>query len=94
MDGFGNAINFYNLRDLGYNGADFTWSNMRERPNRIYIRLDRALDTADWSDHFREVKVHHLIDSTSDHCGLLVSDAITAQPHGKQHFHFEALWTR
>ncbi|XP_065623699.1 uncharacterized protein LOC136065014 [Quercus suber] len=94
MDGFRNAINNCNLRDLGFNGSNFTWCNMREGPDRIYMRLDRALATTDWSAQFPEARVHHLIDSTSDHCGLLISDTIMVRPHRKRRFHFEALWTR
>lgn len=43
MEGFRNVINLCNFRDLGYNGSNFTWWNMREGSDRIYICLDRAL---------------------------------------------------
>ena len=47
MDDFRNAINTCNLKDLGFNGSNFTWCNMREGPARIYMRLDRPLATAE-----------------------------------------------
>ena len=47
MDDFRNAINSCNFRDLGYNGFDFTWCNMREGLDKIYMPLDRALATDD-----------------------------------------------
>ena len=43
MDGFRNVINLSNFKDLGYNGSNFTWCNMREGADRIYMRLDRVL---------------------------------------------------
>ena len=52
MDGFRNVINLCNLRDLGYNGSDFTWCNKREGVDRIYMRLDRVLATDDWRSLF------------------------------------------
>ena len=48
---------------------------MQEGDNRMYLRLDRALATPDWIDYFKEVKVHHLVVSTSNHCALLITDA-------------------
>ena len=78
MDGFRNAINYCNFRDLGYNGFEFTWCNMREGSDRIYMLLDRALATDEWRSHFQNSRVHHLIDSTSNHCALLISDIMNA----------------
>ncbi|XP_075675171.1 uncharacterized protein LOC142644440 [Castanea sativa] len=94
MDGFRNAINSCGFKDLGYSGPDFTWCNNREGSHRIYLRLDRALATTGWCDHFPEVRVHHLFDSTSDHCVLLISDSLIARPLQKRRFHFEAMWTK
>ena len=93
MDGFRNVINLCNFRDLGYNGSDFTWCNMRKGVNRIYMRLDRVLATDDWRSHFQNTRVHHLIDSTSDHCALLVSNMVVVQPPQRHCFHFEVMWT-
>lgn len=78
MDGFRNAINSCNFKDLDYDGFDFTWCNMREGLDKIYMPLDRALATDDWRCHFQNTRVHHLIDSTSDHCALLILDKVTA----------------
>ena len=48
----------------------------------------------DWLNHFQRTKVHHLTDTASDHCPLLLleSDAVSLQR--KHRFHFEAMWTR
>ena len=49
---------------------------MQERDDRVYLRLDRALATTDWIDHYREIRVYHLVDSTSDDYALLVTDTL------------------
>ena len=39
--------------------------------------------------------MHHLVESTSDHCALLISNDIVVQKHPNQHrFQFEAMWAR
>ena len=40
------------------------------------------------------MKVHHLVDSMSDHCALLITDPLAiCQPKMKR-FHFEVMWTK
>ena len=48
---------------------------MQGGERRMYMRLDRALATPEWIDHYKNTKVHHLVESTSDHCALLITDA-------------------
>ena len=94
MSGFRNVVDYCGFQDLGYLRNDFTWSNMQEGDARICLRLDRALSTTDWITNFWVTKVHHLIDSTSDHCALLLANPLKIhQPQGKW-FHFEAMWTK
>ena len=75
MEDFRDAIHQCGFKGLGFIGLEFTWCNMQEGESRMYLRLDRALATPNWVDHYKEVKVHHLVESTSDHCALLISDA-------------------
>ena len=77
MDSFREIVNYCGFHDLGYYGPDYTWSNMQEVENRIFLRLDKALATPEWSARFERMKVYHLVDSTSDHCALLVTDSRT-----------------
>ena len=94
MLGFRNVVDYCGFQDLGYLGPDFTWSNMQEGDARICLRLDRALATTGWITNFGVTKVHHLTNSTSDHCALLLANPSKIhQPRGK-HFHFEAMWTK
>lgn len=93
MEGFRNVISLCNFRDLGYSGSNFTWCNMREGADRIYIRLDWALALDDWRSHFQNTRVHHLIDSIVDHYALLISDKVVVQPPWRGRFYFKATWT-
>lgn len=94
MEDFCVAINKCGFKDLGYNGPDFTWCNMREGKEMIYLRLDRALAILEWIDQYGNMRVHHLVDSVSDHCTLLVIDSIPQRPSKRRRFHFEAMWTK
>ena len=68
---------------------------MQEGENRMYLRLDRALATPDWVDHYKDIKVHHLLESTSNHCALLITDATIVQKYpNRRRFQFKAMWTR
>ena len=94
MEGFREVVNFCGFKDLGYSGPDFTWFNMQEGDSRVYLRLDRAFATDDWIHQFNGVRVFHLIDSTFDHCALLITDKTTPNQPRKRRFHFEAMWTK
>ena len=94
MDAFRNIINKCGFKDLGYLGFDFTWCNQQEGSDRIYLRLDRAFATLDWIEHFSNVRVQHLDETTLDHCPLLLADSVSSQKCGKHRFFFEAIWTR
>ena len=45
-------------------------------------------------EHFPNVRVQHLEDTTSDHCPLLLADSNAFQKHGKRKFLFETIWIR
>ena len=77
MDGFRGIVNYCGFHDLGYSGPDYTQSNMQEGENRICLGLDRVLATSEWSAKFGGMKMYHLVDSTSDHCALLVTNSKT-----------------
>ena len=94
MDKFRKVVNDCGFKDLGYLGPDFTWCNMQSGGSRMYLRLDRAFATIDWIDKFSEVKINHLVDSTSDHCVLYVVDPKAPKRSNTRRFHFEAMWAR
>lgn len=94
IDDFVATLDCCGFRDLGYTGPDYTWCNIQEGEDRVYQRLDWALATIGWIDYFKDTWVYHIVDSTSDHCTLLISNSFAPQPSRKHCFHFEAMWTR
>ena len=56
MDDFREVIHHCRFKDLRFVGPEFTWCNMQEDESRMYLRLDRALATPDWVDHYKDVK--------------------------------------
>ncbi|XP_023912817.1 uncharacterized protein LOC112024413 [Quercus suber] len=94
MDDFREAIDYCRFMDLGFCGPEFTWCNMQEGRQRMYLRLDRALVTQEWIDHYKNMRVHHLVESASDLCVLLIIDSIVPQSPRKRRFQFEAMWMR
>ncbi|XP_050248503.1 uncharacterized protein LOC126695723 [Quercus robur] len=94
MEGFRRVVNVCGFIDLGYEGPEFTWCNQRSTGERIRLRLDRLLATTDWKDHYKDTRVLHVVDSTSDHCALVLTNQRNIQGRGKRRFHFEATWVR
>ena len=94
MEKFRNMVNYCGFKDLGYVELDFTWCNMQEGASRMYLRLDRVFATSDWIDKFGEARVHHLVDSTSDHCALVLSDPKAPKLPRSHRFHFESMWIK
>ena len=78
---------------MGYCGADFTWCNQQEGVDRVYLRLGRAFATLDWLENFCNLKVHHLMNTTSNHYPFLLTEASSLRRSRERRFHFEALWT-
>ena len=79
MNEFREAINCCRFMDLGFCGSEFTWCNMQQGRHIMYLRLDRALVTQEWIDNFRDMRVHHLMESASDHCVLLITNSFVPQ---------------
>lgn len=64
---FQESLNYCGLKDLGYSGCPFTWSNMQGQQSNIQERLDIFLATVSWNEMFREAKVTHHDFCGSDH---------------------------
>ena len=74
MEGFRSVVDSCGVKELGYIGPHFTWCNMQEGEDRVYLMLDKALATQNWIDKYKKARVHHIVDLTSDHFALLVLD--------------------
>ena len=94
MEKFRNVVNYCGFKDLGYVGPDFTWCNVQEGAGRMYLKVDRVFATSDYVDKFGEVRVYRLVDSTSDHCALYLSDPKAPKLPCPRRFHFESIWIK
>ena len=74
MEGFREAINIYGFQEKGYEGPDFTRCNQRHGRGRNELRLDRVLATVDWIEHYQNSRMFHIVESTSDHYAIFLTD--------------------
>ena len=58
MKGFRDAMNAYGFQDLGFSSSKFTWCNMQECSNKVYLRLDRAFSDSEWISIFKDTRDH------------------------------------
>lgn len=94
MEGFREAINIRGFQDMGYEGLDFTRCNQRHGRARIQLRLDRVLATVDWIEHYQNSRMFHIVESTSNHCAIFLTDQQNPPIYRNKRFHFEAAWTK
>ena len=52
MMAFRESLSDCSLRDLGYRGSDFNWSNWRENGALVWVRLDRCVANDAWFSIF------------------------------------------
>jgi hypothetical protein len=95
MDGFQEALEDYQLGDLGYLGPRFACSNRRQYGSFTKERLDRVVANLEWWSQFLVVSIHILAAKTSNHNPIFVEFfEQPAKPHFyKRSFKFEASWT-
>ena len=78
------------LIDLPLEEASFTWFRESEIPSMS--RIDRALVSLDWEDHFGNVSQRVLPQVISDHCPLLLKAG--GFRRGRCAFNFENMWLK
>ncbi|KAK8671771.1 hypothetical protein V6N13_038356 [Hibiscus sabdariffa] len=64
---FQDLIFDHDLRDLGYQGPEFTWSR-----GNTSARLDRFICNSYWDEAFLEANVEHLLCLRSDYHPILL----------------------
>lgn len=85
------------LKDLGFQGYKYTWSNRRGE-DFIEKRLDRALANEEWMDIYPSFVVSNITWDSSDHCPILVNArknvprGVQDSPWDERPFMFEAMW--
>ncbi|TXG57234.1 hypothetical protein EZV62_018547 [Acer yangbiense] len=94
MLAFKQAVEDYDLIDLGFSGPKFTWNNKREGRNNVQERLDQILVDFQWRDKFPFPKVEHMGFNSSDHIPFLLTfDSIFNNHKSKgKSFRFEPFW--
>ncbi|XP_075665339.1 uncharacterized protein LOC142635002 [Castanea sativa] len=90
MEKFSEFVEDLNLVDLPLEGGSFTWSSGFDQP--MMFRIDRALVTPDWEDHFPNVSQRILPCTVSDHSPILLEAGGMAR--GKSPFRFENMWLK
>ena len=85
------------LYDLGYQGADFTWTNRRGQGALVRARLDRGMANLEWSQLYPNAVVSHFPFVFSDHLGLMLDmEPVTRVSIARRCklFKFEHYWVR
>ena len=97
MENFRSALADCGLRDLGFRGDKFTWrNNSFDARHYVKERLDRAVATREWCEHFPAYKVINGDPRHSDHRPVTIN--VEAHPRNNRSgnerntFRFEARW--
>ena len=85
---FSDFIESNSLVDLLLEGASFTW--FRDSGIPSMSRIDRALVSLDWEEHFENISQRVLPCVISDHCPLLLEASVVRR--GCSAFKFENMW--
>lgn len=82
MQEFRDCLDFCGFKDIGFTGLPFTWCNNRYNGPLVWVRLDRAIASAEWMFKFPSVYLHHLAEFSSDHKPIwLCSNDVHSQFH-------------
>ena len=79
---FRNCLDKCGLKDLGFHGPRFTWTNKSPSwESTIKERLDRVLGNSEWTLLFPSAEIHHLLRVKFDHCPIMLNkDPLEPKP--------------
>ncbi|KAE8786302.1 Elongation factor 1-alpha [Hordeum vulgare] len=95
MNDFRDALDFCELRDIGFEGDMYTWRNhSRQASSYICERLDHATANSDWCAAFPHAVVRNGDPRHSDHRPIIVymEGADRGWRRSDHNFRFEARW--
>ncbi|GLT61462.1 hypothetical protein SLA2020_341660 [Shorea laevis] len=84
-------ISVCSLREIGFKGLVFTWTNRRHGEENVRERLDRALMNDSWHRMFPKAQLFHCTRMGSDHSPLLLSLQAIPETRRKR-FRYELKW--
>ncbi|GLT45019.1 hypothetical protein SLA2020_188850 [Shorea laevis] len=79
------------LKEIGFKGSAFTWTNRRHGAENIRERLDRALMNDSWQRLFPNAQLFHCTSMGSDHSPLLLNSQAIPRLRRKR-FRCELKW--
>ncbi|KAL9669643.1 hypothetical protein QQ045_007190 [Rhodiola kirilowii] len=94
MKKFRDVLQECNLSDIGFRGAQFTYSNKRKGVWETKARLDRAFATFEWRQRFPTAEVWHEVSGCSDHSPLIIRWKERRKRSRLGLFRFEPMWLR
>lgn len=96
MEGFREAVDVYQLCDIGYMRLDWTFEKRVAGGYFVWVRLDRVLASASWCTCFPLAAVRHRMAVKSNHCLIPLSlepDEKSVPVHGQgKPFRYELMW--
>lgn len=90
MEGFLDIVENCCFNDLGYFGNKYTW--FTTKVGGIKVRLDCALATQGWIDHFPYFRLQHLNKTSLDYVSILLTWEGSKPHRGIKQFRYEEAW--
>ncbi|XP_074265977.1 uncharacterized protein LOC141588432 [Silene latifolia] len=94
MNNFREAVDDCGLREVEFDGYEFTYDNGQEEEYNRQSRIDRAIGNEKWFELFPRAKLTHLVREWSDHAPIQLSlnRRTEHEVMGGKLFRFEHIW--
>ncbi|XP_019226688.1 PREDICTED: uncharacterized protein LOC109208104 [Nicotiana attenuata] len=80
-----------NLCELPWKWEYYTWSNKQQGANRVFSRIDRAIENDEWMNTFGHMEVDYKMPFISDHAPMIIT-LRRVESSGKIPFKFFNVW--
>ncbi|XP_074306435.1 uncharacterized protein LOC141641679 [Silene latifolia] len=94
MNNFRDAVDDCRLRDVGFEGYEFTYDNGQEEEDNRQSRIGRAMGNDKWFDMFPRAKLVHMDREWSDHAPIkvILQPPLEREVRGGKLFRFKQIW--